>query len=75
MADAALGSTRVEHPTHSNLDVPVAAAGLPIVKSLEAYQALFQGASDHKAIGEASPLYLADPRAPQCSGATYRTPS
>lgn len=33
------------------------------VTGLAAYHALFQGASDHKAVGEASPLYLVDPQA------------
>jgi hypothetical protein len=35
----------------------------PGVTSLAAYRALFQGAFDRKAVGEASPLYLVDPRA------------
>ena len=36
---------------------------LPVVRSLSDYHALFRDASNHKAIGEASPLYLADPHA------------
>ena len=43
--------------------VPYLPNGLPIIKSLNAYRALFQDASGHKAVGEASPLYLTDPRA------------
>jgi hypothetical protein len=35
----------------------------PGITSLAAYQALFQDVSEHKAIGEASPLYLVDPHA------------
>jgi hypothetical protein len=36
---------------------------LPVVRSLAAYRALFDEVSEHKAVGEASPLYLADPHA------------
>jgi hypothetical protein len=43
--------------------LPYLPAGLPVIKSLNAYRALFEDVSEHKAIGEASPLYLADPRA------------
>lgn len=43
--------------------LPYLPEGLPVVKSLTAYRALFEDVCEHKAIGEASPLYLADPRA------------
>lgn len=43
--------------------VPYLPDGLPVIRSLDAYRALFEDASGHKAVGEASPLYLADPRA------------
>jgi hypothetical protein len=36
---------------------------LPVVRSLADYRALFDEVSEHKAVGEASPLYLADPHA------------
>ncbi len=39
-------------------------AGDPTVRDLETYQALFAGAREDQAIGEASPLYLYSPRAP-----------
>jgi len=35
----------------------------PKVTSLSAYHALFQDVANHKAVGEASPLYLVDPHA------------
>jgi len=34
------------------------------ITNLEAYQALFDGVSGEKAIGEASPSYLVEPKAP-----------
>ena len=34
------------------------------ITSLEAYQAQFEGVTNEKAVGEASPLYLYDPQAP-----------
>lgn len=43
---------------------PFENAGDPTVLDLETYQALFAGARENQAIGEASPLYLYSPRAP-----------
>ena len=36
------------------------------INTLESYQALFDGVSNEKAIGEASPAYLVEPKAPVC---------
>jgi hypothetical protein len=35
-----------------------------VITDIEAYRALFQGVSDETAVGEASPVYLVHPRAP-----------
>jgi hypothetical protein len=43
-----------QHPVHTRT-----------ITDLEAYQALFNGVSGEKAIGEASPAYLVEPRAPE----------
>jgi Sulfotransferase domain len=45
--------------------LPYVSEELLVAKSLGAYRALFQDVAAHKAIGEASPLYLADPHAPE----------
>jgi hypothetical protein len=43
--------------------LPYLAKDRPVVRSLADYRALFEDGQEHKAIGEASPLYLADARA------------
>jgi hypothetical protein len=43
--------------------LPYLAEDLPVVRSLADYRALFEDGPEHKAIGEASPLYLTDARA------------
>jgi hypothetical protein len=46
--------------------LPYLRKGMPVVRSLDEYRALFEDASQQEAVGEASPLYLADPRAAEC---------
>ena len=46
--------------------LPYLSKELPVVRSLDDYRALFEDASEQKALGEASPLYLADPNAAEC---------
>jgi hypothetical protein len=46
--------------------LPYLAKELTVVRSLADYRALFEAVSEHKAVGEASPLYLADPKAAEC---------
>jgi hypothetical protein len=43
--------------------LPYLAKDRPLVRSLADYRALFEDGPEHKAIGEASPLYLTDARA------------
>jgi len=43
--------------------LPYLAKELPVVRSLADYRALFEAVAEQKAVGEASPLYLADPNA------------
>ena len=46
--------------------LPYLGKELLVVRKIADYLALFEEVSKHKAIGEASPLYLADPNAAEC---------